>query len=525
MEHLTIREILDQVYRGQIRIPAFQRGFVWEPDMVAFLMDSIYKKYPFGSLLFWRTHEQLTVERKLGPFTLPDPCTDYPIDYVLDGQQRITSIFGVFQTEMDISNLDNWQDVYFDYTSQPNAQETQFFALKPEDVDAIKHFPLRALFETTTYRRATKDFNDTLARKIDELQAVFKEVRIPIQSFRTEDKATVAIIFERVNRQGVPLDTLQLLSAWTWSEDFQLHEQFDDLSEELAPFGFSDLGLDTNLELRCCSAVLANESTPESLMQLNGANVRNRFDEIVNGVKGAIDYLRTNLKVYSISNLPFQTLIIPLTVFFAAAGEAEVRYTDEQRITINEWFWKSCFSKRYSSGVIRNLNTDIAEIKKLKNGEESKLGKFSVNITADYFIENSFGITRVNTKTFILLLAQNNPRSFVSGAPIDVADKLKIYNRNEFHHLMPKAFLRDSDQNAVHCDCIANFCFLSRADNRHLGGDRPSIYRQKMGGNHLEILESTLCPNSLFDDNFEAFITARSQRLSSIANRLCGNAA
>jgi uncharacterized protein with ParB-like and HNH nuclease domain len=65
MDTLTIREIVDQVLRGQIRVPAFQRGFVWEPDRVAYLMDSIYKRYPFGSLLFWRTKERLKVERDL----------------------------------------------------------------------------------------------------------------------------------------------------------------------------------------------------------------------------------------------------------------------------------------------------------------------------------------------------------------------------------------------------------------------------------------------------------------------------
>jgi uncharacterized protein with ParB-like and HNH nuclease domain len=97
---LTIRETLDLVPRGQIRVPAFQRGFVWESEKVAFLMDSIYKGYPFGSLLLWRTREQLRHERQLGPFRLPDRDPEYPIDYVLDGQQRITSIFGVFQTDL-----------------------------------------------------------------------------------------------------------------------------------------------------------------------------------------------------------------------------------------------------------------------------------------------------------------------------------------------------------------------------------------------------------------------------------------
>jgi uncharacterized protein with ParB-like and HNH nuclease domain len=100
MPDLSIREILEQVSRGQIRIPAFQRGFVWEPERVAYLMDSIFKKYPFGSLLFWHTREHLRFDKKLGPFELPEPKADYPIDYVLDGQQRVTSIYGVFQSDL-----------------------------------------------------------------------------------------------------------------------------------------------------------------------------------------------------------------------------------------------------------------------------------------------------------------------------------------------------------------------------------------------------------------------------------------
>ena len=145
MDTITIRDILDEVLRGQIRIPAFQRGFVWEPDRVAYLMDSIYKRYPFGSLLFWRTREPLKVERDLGPFQLPDPKVDYPVDYVLDGQQRITSIFGVFQTELKMVNPVFWRDVYFDLKADENAQETQFVALRPDEVDVARHFPLNTI--------------------------------------------------------------------------------------------------------------------------------------------------------------------------------------------------------------------------------------------------------------------------------------------------------------------------------------------------------------------------------------------
>ncbi len=47
---LSIRQSIEKVLAGQLRIPAFQRGFVWDAERVAFLMDSIYKGYPFGGL-------------------------------------------------------------------------------------------------------------------------------------------------------------------------------------------------------------------------------------------------------------------------------------------------------------------------------------------------------------------------------------------------------------------------------------------------------------------------------------------
>ncbi|MFO1533935.1 MAG: DUF262 domain-containing protein, partial [Thermoplasmatota archaeon] len=55
MASQSIRQLVEAVSKGQIRVPAFQRGFVWSDERIAYLMDSIYKGYPIGSLLFWRT--------------------------------------------------------------------------------------------------------------------------------------------------------------------------------------------------------------------------------------------------------------------------------------------------------------------------------------------------------------------------------------------------------------------------------------------------------------------------------------
>ncbi|WP_172588100.1 DUF262 domain-containing protein [Shewanella xiamenensis] len=523
MEHQSIREILDAVYRGQIRIPAFQRGFVWESDRVAFLIDSIYKGYPFGSLLFWRTNEPLNTERELGPFRLPEPNADFPIDYVLDGQQRITSIFGVFQTELERQNSedDKWQDIYFDLSVVGDVQESQFVALSPDEVDDKIHFPLNCLFDTTEYRKRTSKMDDSLADIIDKMQAIFKEAKIPIQSFKTNEKEKVAIIFERINRQGVPLDTLQLLSAWTWSEEFQLQSQFEDLIEELESYGFTELTNDISLLLRCTAAVLANSCNPESLVQLNGATVRARFSEVVNGIKGALDFLKAELNVHSISYLPYQYILVPLTVFFSVSGSKEFSYSDLQRRRLVKWFWRASFGKRYSHGTMRNLSIDILEIIKLKRNEENTLGNFNSQINDNLFKDEKFVINSVLTKAFILLLAKNKPLNLINGTPIDLSEKLRICNRKEFHHLMPKSYLKNESSLRFSDNSLANFCFISRVDNRNLGGVKPSEYRRKITGDENSILQSHFCPNALFDDDFENFIDLRGDKLAQEARKLC----
>ncbi|WP_210414531.1 DUF262 domain-containing protein [Leptospira gomenensis] len=161
----TIRQLVEKILAGQIRIPSFQRGYVWEPELVAYLMDSIYKGYPFGNLLFWKTKEFLKYEKKIGPFEEIKKEAGLPIDYVLDGQQRITSIFGVFQNELrPIEESLNFE-IYYDFVSQTDAQETQFFALRDEDVDITRHFPLKCLFDSVKYREATE--------KIDKSKITF----------------------------------------------------------------------------------------------------------------------------------------------------------------------------------------------------------------------------------------------------------------------------------------------------------------------------------------------------------------
>ena len=160
MQDYRINKVINKIASGEIRIPSFQRDYIWEPENVAFLMDSIYKGFPIGSVLFWRTSEKLHTEKQLGNYCLPEPTKNYPIDYVLDGQQRITSIFSVFQTELTPIN-ENDAQIYFIMNEPKDTQNSRFVSFyKSDEVDLKKYFPISVLFNTVEYRKATSNFSD-----------------------------------------------------------------------------------------------------------------------------------------------------------------------------------------------------------------------------------------------------------------------------------------------------------------------------------------------------------------------------
>ena len=525
-ESLTIRKLIERISSGDIRIPAFQRGFVWTPDQVAFLLDSIYKGFPIGTVFLWQTDTRLKSEKNLGQYLLPEPKRDYPVNYVLDGQQRLTSLFGVFQTDLkpSVELSDNeWIDIYFDVFADDNLQESSFLPLRLVEVDLKRHFPMNTMFDSVNYRKTTSQFDADKIKKLDKVQEKFKEALIPVQSLETDDRNKVAIVFERINRAGTRLDIYQLLTAWSWSEDFDLQIKFSELIAEVSSFGFGDLSEDQDLQLKCCSGVILGEAAPASILNMQGDDVRKRFVEIETGIKGTIDFLNKELKVSSYSCMPFPSMMVALTSFFSTDRAAGFPIKNYQRQAIVNWFWRSLFSRRYSAAVNKHHESDIAEIQRLKKGDTDTIREFTVNIDESYFTKNQFNVSSVNTKAFILMLAQFSPKSFLSGANVDLEEVLKRVNRNEFHHIFPRKYLEGKGVPANRINCLANFCFISNADNQKIKDKAPTEYKALIPAVTLpQVMEHALCPHDALDMDFDDFLTARADILLKKAKELMG---
>ncbi|MCL6754557.1 DUF262 domain-containing protein [Nostoc sp. CCCryo 231-06] len=458
-----IKDLINDLERGRIKIPSFQRGFVWEPNRVAYFIDSIYKGFPFGSVLLWRTRNPLRTERNLGPYTLPENDPEYPIDYVLDGQQRITSIFGIFQNSLiaEEEQGTDWTNLFFELNSK---ESVPFKHLDDfTNYDSQKFFPLKYVFNSPIYRQLTRNLDENLAQQIDNLVEKFTKSRIPVERFESEERKYVATVFERIN-------------------------------------------------------------DPENFMELPGSAVREKFDEIRRGIFRAIDFLKTDLNVFSLKLLPMENILTVLTAFFASSQKQPPPIPQDQYEVIKRWFWRACFSQRYARGGAKSTDQDLLEIQKLKSGKAHNLGDFDVSLNTDFFTKNVFRISSVATNTFILLLGQAKPLNFIQGTNISLQDVLSQGNRKEFHHIFPKAHLQRLEKyKDEQINCLANFSVLSRTDNNKIKDQSPSKYRSEMPTDDQildQILATHFCPINVFTDDYESFLTSRAELLLKKAKEL-----
>jgi uncharacterized protein with ParB-like and HNH nuclease domain len=127
LENIPIKysDLISEIETGQVKIPQFQRKFVWDIKSSAKLLDSIIKAYPIGTFIYWRTNERLRAVRNLGNIELPEPKDGEYVNYVLDGQQRLTSLFATLKglkiTDEEGRETD-YSEMYVDFNAQDDQE-------------------------------------------------------------------------------------------------------------------------------------------------------------------------------------------------------------------------------------------------------------------------------------------------------------------------------------------------------------------------------------------------------------------
>ncbi len=220
VKNCNIYDFIRQLAAGKYLIPTFQRLFVWNPEDISNLWDSIFQSYPIGSVLYWKTPIRLHVHRKLGGFYMPEEAIDGPKhkSYILDGQQRATSLlvsfYGGTGKVKELYAFDF--TLYFDLTQASFFFEKDYykhkwnadsaFLLRLKDVPDLPDDFVLQLSKTT-------GFSTSIEKKFAQLKYLFADYSIPLICLEGYDIAGVCAIYERINQTGMRLKNMDILIA------------------------------------------------------------------------------------------------------------------------------------------------------------------------------------------------------------------------------------------------------------------------------------------------------------------------
>jgi hypothetical protein len=226
----------------------------------------------------------------------------------------------------------------------------------------------------------------------------------------------------------------------------------------------------------------------------------------------AVDQLVTDFKVYSVDFLPYEALLIILTYILAN----NPRLDAEQLRRVRQWFWRSSFAERYRGASEAFISRDLEGIHSfvMTGGDPASYGQIPSEATLRRVI---FRKNNSRSAAFVLAMAKYGPRNITNGAPVDTAQALSVYNKKQFHHIYPEAFLKRT-RPEVERSQLLNFCILAAAENGKVSDSDPNVYIRhyvdELGADADAVYRSNLMPEpSNFDYSkatLEDFVAARS---------------
>lgn len=491
-----ISRLITRLEDGDIKIPVFQRQFVWRQSQVIELLDSIYRGYPIGSLQFWLSKEKLVPARDLGGFPLPKTKDEYPRNYVLDGQQRLTTIYGVLKWEGKPEDESDF-NVCFDLLQE---DPDKAFVPTPEVVPAT-YVPMNILFDTRRFRTfqqsllARKD-SESLLAKTDVLLETFREYSIPVVTVTEPTIEQVASIFERINSTGTKLTVFDLMIAATWSADFDLRTEFHGSLEELGEKEYGDVSPVAMLQvLAAHTQGSAKKETILGLRKQSATDLREKMATVREAMKKAVDFLVNDVHVKSLNFLPYERQLVVISYVYSK----KTKLTAAENDVLRRWFWRTSFAERYRRGGEGLFDEDLRKV--IEAFKDPKvLASFGNPPTAKNLIAAEFRKGSALASALVALLASASPRNLVNGSAIDTAKALSTYNRKEFHHVFPQAYLRGRGVPIEETNSLVNFCLLAAEQNKLISDRPPAEYipeiEQALGNQFIPVLESNLIPAS-----------------------------
>jgi hypothetical protein len=528
----SVRTLLTKISNRELVLPEFQREFTWNREQTRELVDSLLKRYPIGSFLFWKTADVPALKN------MPNFQLDGRVEVLLDGQQRLTALYmlarddippyyskGDIESGKDPRNLNynlETRDLgYYKKIEMENNPRwlpvTDCFRDDVVDVQSIAS----DLAEDIAERY---DLFVVLQRNLEVLRSILK-INPPIMFVEEDANLRHALtVFDRVNSNGTPLTEADIALAHMCSAWPDTRRIFKEKLAEMSEHGF-----DFNLTflIRAMNAVANGRAEYRILHSNTEDELKAGWTTLDRLLDYLISFLRDRAHIHSSDDFNTNNVLIPILGYLAQNG---LKFQGEaERRKLLYWMYAAHYQTRYSGSVDQKLERDLGALDSDTPADDLiailREDHGDPSVSPDNLDTRGVGHPLYNM-TVILIRAKNGV-DWSNGLPLGkpVGKKFAI----ERHHIFPKSVLEDAGyetgKNLIHrkrVNEIANRVPLTKAANMDIFYQPPEEYlplvREKNPGN----LERFMIPeDEMFwkVENYEDFLQERRRIIARETNQ------
>ncbi len=505
---------------GTVKIPQFQRDFVWPKAKSAKLLDSILKGYPIGTFILWKTKEQLRTVRNIGGVDLPPtPSGDYT-EQVLDGQQRLTSLYASVRglsIKRDNGKPESFVDMFVDLDSDPDIDIDLMLTSLDSDAEEGRFVRLVDLLKGEF--ELLSQLRDDRRERLLNYKKRTEGYRFSIILIQDSPIDVATEIFTRLNVFGQALSVFEIMVAKTYDHEteFDLAERYRHLNEKLSEVNYGTLPASAMLQL--ASLLMIGECRKKNILKLDTSEFRAMWPRVEEAVERACDYFKGFYRIPVSTLLPYASLIVPFGYFFDQHPD---RPTGVEKDLLRELFWRVSLSGRYTSGVETKLAQDMQRVDTILKGGEPKYD-YAVDISPDAITNR--GVFRTGSsfiKAILCLFAYRQPKSFADESLVTIANEwLKRANSKNYHHFFPKAYLRKRGYQPWEINHVVNITIVDDYLNkRKIKTRAPSDYMNEFAESNPAITSTMkthlidLDAFGVWDDDYDLFFEKRCREIS-----------
>ena len=564
IEKEGLNKLLGEAHDGELQLPDFQRGWVWDDEHVKNLLASISLGYPIGAVMLLEAGgDDLRFKQRAVEGAGPAKASDAD-RLILDGQQRLTSLFQSLRLDQPVltrderkRDIERWYYIDMRQALDPLADREEAIVSLPADRkisrfgrDVIEDystpdreyeamlFPLRKAFDSRKWRVGFERFWGYDEEKIEfwnefdeQIVTRFEQYQVPvIELGKDTPKEAICQVFEKVNQGGVPLNVFELLTATFAADDFQLRPDWDERGRAI--HSHSILTGVSNTDFLQAVTLLASRDRREAalargtdedrapgvgckradMLRLDLADYQRWAEPLMDGFYRAAKFLHGE-HLYDAKFLPYGSQLVPLAAILTVLGRDSERHVAREKLA--RWYWCGVLGELYGGSTETRFSRDLPEVVEWIRSD----GPEPTTVYDAEFAEARLLTLRTRNsaayKGIYALLLRAGARDWMTGGEASV--ETYFDERIDIHHIFPQKWCGDNEIEPARCDSIVNKTPLTAPTNRSIGGRAPSEYlnritvKEKVPTNALDqYLRSHLVePARLYADDFDGFFAAR----------------